>query len=106
MLSLKQYRKIGIQLLGTNLWLSASVTVALVPTFALTVLVSRFVINDLVILIPFALLLTVNTVHYCTLPLWGAIKLTQAKKTYGEQKVNDFIVWLDSNDETTFEFKN
>lgn len=105
MLSLKQYRKIGIQLLGTNFWLPASVMVALVPAFAFTALISRFVTNDLGILIPFVLLLTVSTVYYCTLPIWGVIKLAQAKNDYGEQQVMDFILWLDSHDETTFEFK-
>lgn len=63
-MSLKQYRKIGMQLLGDNFWLSASIMTALVPIFAFTILIYRVATNDLMILIPFALLLTVITVYY------------------------------------------
>jgi hypothetical protein len=104
-MSLKQNRRIGIQLLG-SMWISAAVLPVLVPIVTLTILIHQFVFDELAILIPCALLLIAIGVFYGTLPLWGVIKLAQARKDYGDEQVKHFIAWLEADDESTFEFTN
>ncbi|EOX3117615.1 hypothetical protein ACPFMY_000454 [Vibrio cholerae] len=104
-LSLKQYRAIGMQLLGASLWLPMSAILAIVPSVILTTVIAKLVDGYSLILICIALVLTVGLTYFATLPLWGVIKLAQARKSFGDAQVSEFIKWLESDEKIHFEFK-
>ncbi|HAS5696681.1 TPA: hypothetical protein I7E69_001963 [Vibrio cholerae] len=103
-ISLKLYREIAVQL-GGSFELPISVSLASVPSVILTTLIANFVVGYPLILTVIALVLTAGITYFMTLPLWGVIKLAQAKKSYGDVQVSEFIKWLESDEKIHFEFK-
>ncbi|EGQ8013238.1 hypothetical protein DDO73_19195 [Vibrio cholerae] len=103
-INLKLYRAIGVQL-GASFGLPISVSLAIVPSLILTTVIAKFVVGYPIILIGIALVLTVGITYFVTLPLWGVIELAQARKSYGDGQVSEFIKWLESDEKIHFEFK-
>lgn len=104
-LTTAQYRTAGKQLLGTELWIGINLTGGMFLCFLMTMLILSFWEVHLISLISLNVLVFFVTIQYVTMPLWGRLKLYQMQKEFGEEKVAEFIDWLDGDDDSTFEFK-
>ncbi|MDA0146648.1 hypothetical protein OCT63_20765 [Vibrio sp. RW] len=71
----------------------------------MTKLILSFWEVQFISLISLNVLVLFVTIQYCTLPLWGRLKLYQMQNEFGKKKVAEFLDWLDGDDDSTFEFK-
>ncbi len=104
-LTIKDYREIGMQLLGEGAWLSISALTAL-PFGFLFAAVLKEIHNPSPWL---AVIVTLGVTSILTglvaLPFWGWFKLAQARKRYGDEQVDAFLQWLKADDDTSFQFR-
>jgi len=104
-LTTAQYRNAAKQLLGLELCLGVNLTGAIFLCFLMTKLSLNYLDIPIIGLVSLNVLLLFTFIQYCSMPLWGRLKLHQMEKEYGKKTVVSFVDWLDRDDDSTFEFK-